>query len=101
MMFTGLKGVNVQLFLDDVCIATHTWSEHLNTLDRIYNIVKKANIKLNSKQCESRLRGVVSLGHKVLEAGIKQDPANLQAFVTIVGACWVLSHNRGDSTRAS
>lgn len=30
----GLKGINLQVFIDDVCLATETWKEHLNLCNK-------------------------------------------------------------------
>lgn len=44
-LFAGLKGIQLQIFLDDVCLASPSWEEHLVLLDQVLKIVIKANLK--------------------------------------------------------
>lgn len=79
-LFTGLRGVHVQIYLDDVCIATTTWEEHLTLLKEVLSIVIKANLKLQSSKCVFGANEITFLGHKVSAAGIKKDPEKVQAI---------------------
>lgn len=37
-LFAGLKGLQLQIFLDDVCLESSNWSEHLVLLDQVFKI---------------------------------------------------------------
>lgn len=70
LLFTGLKGLSLQVYLDDVCVATSTWEEHLAILDEVFYVVRRANLKLKGEKCVFgtheiiflRSRGQESLG---------------------------------------
>jgi transposase InsO family protein/transposase-like protein len=83
LMFAGLKGLKLQVFLDDVCLATETWSEHLELLDNVLKIVIKHNLKLKGSKCAFGLSEITFLGHKVSTVGIMQDPDKLRAFTDL------------------
>lgn len=80
LMFAGLKGLNLQVFLDDVCIATATWEQHLDLVDQILKIIISHNLKLKGSKCAFGERQIIFLGHKISKEGITQDPDKLRAF---------------------
>lgn len=44
-LLAGLKGLSLQAFIDDICVATETWEEHLSVLDKLLLATIKANLK--------------------------------------------------------
>jgi hypothetical protein len=80
ILFAGLKGLNLQLFIDDLCLATSTWREHLVLLAKIFQLLIKANLKLNINKCSFGTSKVVFLGHEIAQDGIRQDPEKLAAI---------------------
>lgn len=80
LMFAGLKGPNLQVFIDDVCVATVNWKEHLEMLRLVFDLVIENNLKLNGKKCLFGVKEITFLGHKVSKDGITQDPEKLKAF---------------------
>lgn len=47
-VLAGLKGMHLQVFIDDVCVATNEWSEHLEILEKVFKLVIKANSSFRS-----------------------------------------------------
>ena len=45
-LFAGLKGLNLQVFLDDVCLASSKWGEHLHLLKEVFKVIIRANLRL-------------------------------------------------------
>lgn len=82
-MFSGLKGVALQVFLDDVCIASTTWSEHLQMLGKVFEIVIQSNLKLKANKCVFGAQEVCFLGHTISSQGVKQDPRKLDAWLKL------------------
>ena len=78
-LLSGPKGLNLQVFTDDVCIATNTWEEHLEMLEKVFNSVIEANLKLKGSKCVFGAKEVVFLGHLISAKGIKQEPNKLKA----------------------
>lgn len=62
-VLAGLKGMNLQVFIDDVCIATKTWSEHLDVLRATFEAVIKANLKIKADKCAFGTDCIKFLGH--------------------------------------
>lgn len=82
-VLSGLKGINLLVFVDDVCIATKTWGEHLMMLRRLFEEVIKANLKINASKCVFAADKVKFLGQEISEKGIKQDPDKLKALLRL------------------
>lgn len=82
-VLAGLKGMNLQVFIDDICIATKTWSEHLALLKETLKKVIQANLKIKADKCVFAANKVKFLGHEISEHGIKQDPDKLKALLKL------------------
>lgn len=76
----GLKGMNLQVFIDDVCIATKTWPEHISMLKDTLQAVIAANLKIKANKCVFGASSVKFLGHEISRYGIRQDPDKLKAL---------------------
>lgn len=79
-LVAGLKGLHLQVFIDDVCIATKNWAEHISTLDKFLKVVIKSNLKLKASKCIFGAAKIVFLGHEISKQGIRQDPDKLKAI---------------------
>lgn len=83
VLFTGLKGMSMQIFIDDICIATYDWNEHLQMLDKIFKLLIQANLKLKADKCTFGAEEVTFLGHILSANGIRQDPEKLKAITCL------------------
>lgn len=72
--------LQVQVYLDDVCLATRTWEEHIEQLDIIFNIFRNNNLKLKASKCEFAMEKLIFLGHEISADGLRQDPNKLSAI---------------------
>lgn len=86
-IFAGMKGLSLQVFLDDVCIATDTWCEHLEMLQKVFQLIIKANLKLKGSKCCFGTKSVSFLGHLITPEGVKPDPYKVKAFVDLPTPC--------------
>lgn len=80
ILLSGLKGIHLQCFIDDVCVASDTWEDHLAMLAKVFKLIIDANLKLKGSKCQFGARKVVFLGHEISENGIRQDPNKLSAI---------------------
>ena len=62
------------IYLDDVIIATKTFEDHLEYLDRVFEKFKEAGMKLSPKKCHFFRKKVKYVGHIVSKDGIETDP---------------------------
>lgn len=79
-LFTGLKGVDLQAFIDDICLASKSWKEHLELIDRVLKIIETSGLKLSCDKCIFATKKILFLGHIISEKGIEQDPEKLKAL---------------------
>lgn len=79
----GLKGINLQCFIDDICLASHSWEEHAQLLEMVFQLVIKSNLEINGKKCTFGARKVTFLGHEISDKGIRQEQNKLQAILKI------------------
>lgn len=79
-VFAGLKGLQLQIFIDDLCIATRSWPEHISMLRDVFKLLIKSNLKLKSSKCIFGSSSVTFLGHVVDEQGIRADPEKVKAI---------------------
>lgn len=78
-LFANLTGVHLQVFIDDICVATPTWKKHLELLEKVFALLQKANLRLKANKCVFGASKVVFLGHELSADGIRQDPEKVRA----------------------
>ena len=64
---------NCQAYVDDLVLASDTWEEHLEDLENIFSIFKKANLKFKAEKCFFGLKAVQFLGFLMNKDGIAPD----------------------------
>lgn len=79
-LIAGIEGLEAQVYMDDVGIASYTWKEHTVALRRFFTLVIKSGMKLKSEKCLLGASKMIFLGHEVSEQGIKQDPEKVRAI---------------------
>lgn len=61
-------------YLDDIIIVTDTFEEHLEWLDKVLGVLKKANLTINPDKSEFCCSEVKYLGFVVNRQGLQTDP---------------------------
>ena len=69
------------IHLDDIIFFSSTFDEHIERLEVVFQRLQTNNLKLKASKCEFFRREVTYLGHVVSEAGIRTDPANIDAVL--------------------
>lgn len=82
-VLAGLKGRNLQVFIDDVCVATKTWGMHLAMLKLTFEAIIKAKLKVKADKCIFAASRIKFLGHEISQAGIQQDPDKMAALLKL------------------
>ncbi len=62
-----------EAYLDDVVVYSHTWEEHLSSLDQVFKQLANASLTLNLKKCEFAKGVVTYLGKKVGQGQVKVE----------------------------
>ena len=72
-------GEFVAVYLDDVIIYSQgSFEKYLDHIQQVFNILKKAQLKIKLKKCYFCLPNINFLGHVVGRDGIKPDPQKIE-----------------------
>ena len=74
-------GIFILVYLDDILIYSDNAEDHLKHLRIIFNILRKAKLKLKGKKCQFFLKEVTFLGHVITQEGIKPDPGKIEKIM--------------------
>jgi len=78
IVFGDLVGKGVEVFFDDVGIATNSFKEHLTLLSEVLSRYSAAGMSLNPKKCYFLYSSIAFLGHVVSGQGILPNPAKVE-----------------------
>lgn len=66
LMRRVLEGIeHVEHYIDDILVATDTWEEHLQVLEKLFQRLRVANLTVKPTKCEVGFEAVSFLGHKI------------------------------------
>ena len=68
------------VYLDDIIVFSKTKEEHLTNLERIFDLLKEADLKLGLSKCKFMCESVQYLGHVISAKGITPDPEKIEAL---------------------
>ena len=78
MVMRGLPLESMMVYLDDILLATEDLETHLQLLEKIFEALARANLKINPAKCFFANRSVSALGFQLDENGIRPDEHNLK-----------------------
>ncbi|GJS43615.1 reverse transcriptase domain-containing protein [Tanacetum coccineum] len=76
-------GRNLEVYVDDLVIKSHTKSEILRDIEETFHNLRKINLKLNPKKCTFGVEEGAFLGYVVSTKGIKACPEKVEAVVKL------------------
>lgn len=79
IVLSGLQGIEIFIFMDDIIIYSQTLEEHMQKLRRVLERLKEAGLTLQPDKCHFLRRKVVYLGHVISENGVQPDPDKIRA----------------------
>lgn len=79
-VFSGLKNEDLMVFIDDTCVASPSWSEHICSLKKVFNCIREAKLKLQPPKCKIGATSVKFLGHQISKQGIQLDEDQVKAI---------------------
>ncbi|CAF0950498.1 unnamed protein product [Didymodactylos carnosus] len=68
------------VYLDDIIIYSKSFEQHVKDVDKVCQVLAKANFKLNSEKCELFKREITFLGHKINSDGVSPMPNHVKAI---------------------
>nr|GEW97907.1 hypothetical protein [Tanacetum cinerariifolium] len=72
--FEGQVGRNIEVYVDDLVVKSHTEAEMVRDIEETFRTLRKVNMKLDPKKCSFGLAEGVFLGYVVTPKGIKPCP---------------------------
>ena len=79
-VLTGLIGVSVFVYLDDIIIFSKNTVDHIKHIQNVFNRIRDAGLRLNPNKCSFGLEEVKLLGYIVNGQGIKTDHEKVKAI---------------------
>ena len=77
-VLTGLQGIELFVYLDDIIIYASSLKEHATKFKRLMNRLRDADLHLQPDKCEFLKKEVSYLGH-IIGEGTKPDPRKIVA----------------------
>ncbi|GJS19893.1 reverse transcriptase domain-containing protein [Tanacetum coccineum] len=77
--FDSQVGQNIEVYVDDLVIKSHTEAEMLRDIDETFRTLRKINMKLNLKKCTEGM----FLGFTISPEGIKPCPDKTEAVLQL------------------
>ena len=77
-VFRGMHWKILLLYLDDVIVFGQTFEEELERLEKVFQKLRVAKLKLKPKKCHLFQKVVHYLGHVVSEEGVATDPEKIE-----------------------
>ena len=69
----------MKVYIDDVLVFSPTLADHLHNLQRVFNRIREAGLKLKPTKCQFVATEVEYLGHVLTPEGLKTNPATVFA----------------------
>ena len=82
--FREIKPKSVANYLDDLIIFGKDWDTHLNNLQKVFDKLKEANLKLSITKCFFGVEQIVFLGISVSKEGFKPDKRKVEAVEKMI-----------------
>lgn len=68
------------IYMDDILIFSTSLQEHINSLEKIFKTLRKANLKVSLNKSDFLKKETDFLGHIVSKEGIKPDPRKIEGI---------------------
>nr|GEV17661.1 reverse transcriptase domain-containing protein [Tanacetum cinerariifolium] len=81
--FDNQIGRNIEVYVDDLVIKSHTEAEMLRDIDETFRTLRKINMKLNPKKCTFGAVEGMFLGYMITPEGIKPCPDKTKAVLQL------------------
>ncbi|GKC64392.1 reverse transcriptase domain-containing protein, partial [Tanacetum coccineum] len=81
--FDDQVGRNIEVYVDDLVIKSHTETKMLRDIDETFRTLRKINMKLNPKKCTFGAVEGMFLGYMISPEGIKPCPDKTEAMLRL------------------
>jgi hypothetical protein len=77
---TGLQWEIAVLYLEDIVVYGKSFKDHLLNLEKVFEKLLDAGLKLKPKKCHLMQKEISFLGHIVSKEGVRTDPVKVSAI---------------------
>ncbi|GJZ13132.1 reverse transcriptase domain-containing protein [Tanacetum coccineum] len=81
--FDSQVGRNIEVYVDDLVIKSHTEAEMLRDIEETFRTLRKTNMKLNPKKCTFGVVEGIFLGYTITPEGIKPCPNKTEVVLQL------------------
>lgn len=74
----------IEVYIDDVVVKSKTRSEHARHLQKVFHLLRKYGMKLNSTKCAFGMSSGKFLGFMVTQRGIEVNPDQIKAVANML-----------------
>lgn len=71
---------NIFVYLDDLVVVNSTFSDHITTLNKVFDTLKSAGLTINSKKCQFCKPSLAFLGYVVDKNGLHANPDKVKSI---------------------
>ena len=82
LVLRGIQFKYVMVYIDDICIFSSSFEQHLAHLREVFSRLRRANLKLHPKKCKFAVQEVNYLGHVLSPQGIQPNPDKVKAIIS-------------------
>jgi len=82
-VFNDLIGDTIKVYMDDMLVKSVQRMEHLQHLDKAFNLLKQYKVKLNPENCTFGVASGKFLGYLITQRGIKVDLDQISAIMNM------------------
>ncbi|RDX67047.1 Retrovirus-related Pol polyprotein from transposon 17.6, partial [Mucuna pruriens] len=82
-IFKGLIREDVEVYIDDMVVKSTTTIDHCEALERVFQVLRRHQLKLNPEKCSFGVQARKFLGYMLIERGIESNPKKFQAIINI------------------
>ncbi|RDY13380.1 Retrovirus-related Pol polyprotein from transposon 17.6, partial [Mucuna pruriens] len=80
-IFKDVMGIDVEAYMDDMVLKSTTASEHYNALQRVFQILRRNQLKLNPEKSSFGVQAGKFLEFILTKRGIEANPEKCQAII--------------------
>ncbi|RDY11357.1 Retrovirus-related Pol polyprotein from transposon 17.6, partial [Mucuna pruriens] len=80
-IFKSVMGRDMEVYIDNMVVKSTIAGEHCNALRKVFDVLRKHQLKLNLENCSFKIQVGKFLGFMLIERGIEANPKNFQAII--------------------
>lgn len=77
LVFNHIPPDRLVLYMDDLCVVSQTFQEHLERLQEVFATLRKHNLKIKAAKCRFATSEASFLGHRITRDGVAPEPGKL------------------------